>query len=104
MGWWPFNGNANDESLNGNNGTVDGATLSADRNGNANSAYAFDGIDDKIVCINGGPTGNPTISINFWIKTSSNSYGHLIGYGNDGSCGKDLRICSMPMIDCLLMF
>jgi hypothetical protein len=92
VGYWPFNGNANDESLNGNNGTVDGATLSADRNGNANSAYAFDGIDDKIVCINSGPSGNPTISINFWIKTSSNSYGHLIGYGNDGYCGKDLRI------------
>ncbi len=92
VGYWPFNGNANDESLNGNNGTVDGATLSTDRNGNANSAYAFDGIDDKIVCINSGPSGNPTISINFWIKTSSNSYGHLIGYGNDGYCGKDLRI------------
>jgi hypothetical protein len=22
VGWWPFNGNANDESGNGNNGTV----------------------------------------------------------------------------------
>ena len=27
VGWWPFNGNANDESGNGNNGTVNGATL-----------------------------------------------------------------------------
>jgi hypothetical protein len=28
VGWWPFNGNANDESGNGNNGTViTGATL-----------------------------------------------------------------------------
>ena len=35
VGWWPFNGNANDESGNGNNGTVNGATLTLDRNGAA---------------------------------------------------------------------
>ena len=48
VGWWPFNGNANDESGNGNNGTVNGATLTADRFGNPNSAYDFDGVDDFI--------------------------------------------------------
>ena len=48
VGWWPFNGNANDESGNGNNGTVNGATLTTDRFGNANSAYDFDGVDDFI--------------------------------------------------------
>jgi hypothetical protein len=29
FGWWPFNVNANDESGNGNNGTVNGATLTS---------------------------------------------------------------------------
>ena len=48
VGWWPFNGNANDESGNGNNGTVNGATLTADRFGNANKAYSFDGVDDNL--------------------------------------------------------
>jgi hypothetical protein len=48
VGWWPFNGNANDESGNGNNGTVNGATLTNDRNGNVNKAYVFDGINDFI--------------------------------------------------------
>ena len=38
VGYWPFNGNANDESGNGNNGTVNGATLTTDRFGNSNSA------------------------------------------------------------------
>jgi hypothetical protein len=38
VGWWPFNGNANDESGNGNNGTINGPTLTADRFGNANKA------------------------------------------------------------------
>ncbi len=48
VGWWPFTGNANDESGNGNNGTVNGATLTTDRNGIANSAYSFDGISNSI--------------------------------------------------------
>ncbi len=41
VGWWPFNGNANDESGNGNNGTVNGAALTSDRNGITNSSYNF---------------------------------------------------------------
>jgi len=40
---YPFDGNANDASTNGNNGTVNGATLTADRFGKQNSAYQFDG-------------------------------------------------------------
>lgn len=48
IGWWPFDGNANDESGNNNNGTVYGAVLAVDRNGNSNGAYHFDGIDDYI--------------------------------------------------------
>ncbi len=34
VAYYPFNGNANDESGNGNNGTVDGASLTTDRLGN----------------------------------------------------------------------
>lgn len=45
VGYWPFNGNANDESGNGNNGSNNGATLTTDRNGVANQAYSFDGND-----------------------------------------------------------
>ncbi len=46
VGWWPFNGNANDESGNGNNGTVlPGASLGIDRFLVSNSSYYFDGFD-----------------------------------------------------------
>ena len=48
VGYWPFCGNANDESGNGNNGVVNGATLTADRFGSSNSAYNFDGISQFI--------------------------------------------------------
>lgn len=92
VGWWPFNGNANDESGNGNHGTVNGATLTSDRNGNYGSAYNFDGISNYIKCTNSGPTGNPTFSIGFWIKSAQTTYGHLIGYGNNGVSGQDFRI------------
>ena len=43
-----FNGNANDLSGNGNHGTVHNATLTADRNGNPNGAYDFNGVDSFI--------------------------------------------------------
>ena len=48
IAYYPFNGNADDESGNGYDGTVFGATLTADRKGNSNSAYSFDGRDDYI--------------------------------------------------------
>ena len=49
VGYWPFNGNANDISGNGNNGTVNGATLTTDRNGNADKAFYFDGINNNLM-------------------------------------------------------
>lgn len=45
---YPFNGNANDQTLNNNHGVVSGATLTTDRFGNPNSAYYFDGVNDGI--------------------------------------------------------
>jgi len=67
VAYYPFNGNANDESGNGNNGTVNGATLTADRFGNANSAYTFDGINDVISTpVSNGFTNE--ISLCAWYK------------------------------------
>ncbi len=42
VAYYPFNGNANDESINTNDGTVIGAQLTTDRNSQPNSAYNFD--------------------------------------------------------------
>ena len=44
MAYYPFNGNANDEGSNGNDGSVLGATLTQDMFGNANGAYYFAGV------------------------------------------------------------
>lgn len=50
VGWWPFNGNANDESGHAFHGTLsqNGPVLSKDRFGVSNSAYKFDGENDTI--------------------------------------------------------
>lgn len=44
--YYPFNGNANDASGNNNNPVFNNATLTADRQGNPNSAYHFNGKDN----------------------------------------------------------
>jgi hypothetical protein len=70
VGWWPFNGNSNDESGNGNNGTVNGATLASDRFGNSGKAYGFDGINDWININNSNSLNPPSqITISAWVKT-----------------------------------
>jgi len=48
MAYYPFNGNTNDESGNGNHGTNFGATLTTDNNGIQNSAYDFNGSSSYI--------------------------------------------------------
>lgn len=44
LGWWRLNGNANDSTSYGNNGTVTAATLTTGQGGQGNTAYAFDGV------------------------------------------------------------
>ena len=81
MAYYPFTGNANDSSGNENHGTVNGATLTTDRLGNANSAYSFDGEDDYIKVPNSQSidvAGN-TISIAAWAYcTGSVSSGYIV--------------------------
>lgn len=48
LAYYPFNGNARDESNNGNNGTVFGASLTTDRHGNPDKAYDFNGLTNYI--------------------------------------------------------
>ena len=83
VGWWPFNGNADDESGNGNNGSNNGATLTTDRNGVVDKAYSFDGIDDKIIIT--AQTSIPQQSnytASLWFKSAISDYnGAFISFG-----------------------
>ncbi len=74
VGYWPFNGNANDESGNGNNGTVNGATLTTDRFGNSNKACNFNGTTDFIeVTHNSTLTFSTGVSFSFWLNIPDSS-------------------------------
>ncbi len=78
VGWWPFNGNANDESGNGNNGTANGATLTTDRFGNLGKAYSFDGVDDYVLT-NNILLNSQQLTISGWFTLNSyNSAGRRI--------------------------
>jgi hypothetical protein len=72
VAFYPFTGDATDASDNSNDGTVSGATLTADRYGNPNSAYSFDGVDDFIEVADDATldiTGAITMSA--WINVST---------------------------------
>jgi uncharacterized protein (TIGR02145 family) len=81
VGWWPFNGNANDESGSGNDGMVFGATLTSDRYDLNNNAYFFNGSD----FIQGANniSGTSTLSISIWVKLINNNGGHFVHLGID---------------------
>lgn len=68
VGYWPFTGNANDASNNGNNGTVNGATLTTDRLGNTNAAYTFNGLNNYVELNNiSGLISTKGISMSAWV-------------------------------------
>ncbi len=73
IAYWPFNGNANDQSGNGNNGTVNGATLISDRLGASNSAYFFNGTSSTINYSNQIIPSNQSFSISIWTFVNNNN-------------------------------
>ncbi len=80
VGWWPFNGNANDESGNGNNGTVvGGVTNTTDRFGESNAAYLFNGIDGYVDVPSLNSLAYTPITYSAWVIINSyfpSSFGH----------------------------
>lgn len=88
VAYYPFNGNANDASGNGNNGTVYGATLTTDRFGNSNSAYYFDGSSAYITVplSNTVFSGDFTASLWFNAIDYTNAWPTLL-YEQNGSLG-----------------
>ncbi|MBP1669039.1 MAG: hypothetical protein H6Q21_1405 [Bacteroidetes bacterium] len=70
--YYPFTGDAADESGNGYDGIVNGATLVADRFGNPGSAYYFNGVNNNIdvnyqIC----NTYESEFTISMWINADS---------------------------------
>jgi hypothetical protein len=85
VAYFPFNGNAQDESGYNNHGIVSGAELVADRNDTPNSAYYFDGLDDYIR-IQNHPSLNFVngITVVFWMRIDEffEREAHPVSHGN----------------------
>jgi hypothetical protein len=77
VGWWPFNGNANDDSGNGNNLTnVGGVLSSSDRFGNPLSAYLFQSNGQYLKKDNPVlPSGNSNRTVSVWYRFLSGTNG-----------------------------
>ncbi|MFN5628057.1 MAG: LamG-like jellyroll fold domain-containing protein [Bacteroidota bacterium] len=88
VGWWPFNGNANDESGNGNNGTVNGATPTTDRNGNVAQAYSFNGSSNISVPHSNNLLVGNAMTMSMWFKqnTMGNTINYILQKGTGGGC------------------
>ncbi|MBS1600054.1 MAG: gliding motility-associated C-terminal domain-containing protein [Bacteroidetes bacterium] len=101
VAYYPFNGNASDQSGNGNNGNVmNGAQLTTDKIGNSNSAYHFDGLDDYIQIPNSAnlnPSNALTISLNFspeqnGVQTLLGKIGYNLGVGTQFQVAMDFSL------------
>jgi hypothetical protein len=67
--YYPFNGNANDASGNNNNPVFNNATLTANRFGEPNSAYHFNGANNYIQIPNSGSLNfSKQISLSLWVR------------------------------------
>ncbi len=78
VAWYPFNGNAIDESGNGNNGIVLGAILTQDRVGNLLKSYSFNGTSARIKVPYSASLKTPIITVNVWMKPSNTNIAQII--------------------------
>jgi Concanavalin A-like lectin/glucanases superfamily/Secretion system C-terminal sorting domain len=69
IAYYPFNGNAQDASPNGNNGVVSGAILTVDRFNQQNKAYSFNG-SSAFISINKGLQLSQNYTVSAWINTN----------------------------------
>lgn len=80
IAYYPFQGDARDQSGNGHDGLVSGASLTSDRLGTPNSAYQFDGIDDYITVFDAPDlraSPNP-LTIALWFKSNRQDWNPLV--------------------------
>ena len=67
----PFDGDARDASGNENDGTVNGASLTLDRFGNADSAFSFDGNDYILIADTASLDIETAITITGWVNLNT---------------------------------
>ena len=88
VAYYPFNGNANDESGNGNNGIINGVLIDSNRFGYSNNSFLFNGElsniripnSDKLVL-----NSNFTISIWLKLKAANHIFNSFVSNASSGT-------------------
>ncbi len=83
LAFYPFNSDANDISGNGNNGTVNGATLTNNRFSIPNKAYNFDGSTADIQVSDSASLRPSAVSVQVWMKSTTVG-GYLVSKSLNG--------------------
>jgi hypothetical protein len=96
IGWWGFNGNANDESGNGHNGSVSNASLTTDRNNVANAAYLFNGSNSKIEVNANSMFDIQKVSISVWTFSTSSGNQKIVSKSNWSNAGSETFSLNLP--------
>ena len=102
VAYYPFNGNAKDESgVNNNHGTVSGgATLATDKFGTTNKAYSFDGTVNGYITSSTGSTlsvANVTLSAWMSIAGQGTSFPRLVAVGPTGVTTQRYGLALSPL-------
>jgi hypothetical protein len=94
VAWFPFSGNVNDSSGNGNTGTPNAVMVTSDRLGQAGKAYNFNGVSSYIII----PAVKPmmdikgSITVAAWVKfnpaSAAGSLRQIVWHG-DGAINYD---------------
>jgi gliding motility-associated-like protein len=80
LAYFPFSGNANDASGQGNHGNaMGGIQLTTDKFGNPNSAYQFDGVDDHIIVFDNGKLSPKRITLVAWVYAENSNAQSITG-------------------------
>ena len=71
IGWWKLNNTTEDASPNGFNGTASSLTTATGQNGQANTAYAFDGSTSSFTVPHAPALDTSMESVSFWAKPNN---------------------------------
>jgi len=98
VGWWKFNGNANDSSGNGNNGSIAGAALTTGATSAPNTAYTFAAsASTQVITFNSAGSIANNLTVSAWVRPTSypterstiaegiDPYSYYISLATDGS-------------------
>jgi Concanavalin A-like lectin/glucanases superfamily len=88
LAFFPFSGNANDVSGYDHDAVVDGANLTTDRSGNADSAYAFAGNGSIQAAMPAAflPSGDEARTLTAWLMPVESTKIDGIVYWGSGNC------------------